>query len=178
MEAACSSQTSADFERTTRRYIPEDITVHVWSLAYWHLRSSPQESSTDPDGPQLLPWETVSRNDIRVAHKEVQHEGMNDVDSFHILHRRWANCVQRSWGQHYYLEFERSRVQSSARWPAMFLPWFPSVQQYGPFLQNPSQIITDESSYDSTLTDWASVVKQTKKRPKVWRQTLLPTFLL
>jgi hypothetical protein len=28
MEAICSSETSADFQRTTRRYSLEDITVH------------------------------------------------------------------------------------------------------------------------------------------------------
>jgi hypothetical protein len=27
-EAVCSSETSVDFKRTTRRYIPEDITLH------------------------------------------------------------------------------------------------------------------------------------------------------
>jgi hypothetical protein len=51
MEATCSSETSVDFQRTTRRYIPEDITPHNhccenlifykiskfvgWSLAYF-----------------------------------------------------------------------------------------------------------------------------------------------
>jgi hypothetical protein len=29
MEAICSSETSVDFQRTTRRYIPEDRTLHV-----------------------------------------------------------------------------------------------------------------------------------------------------
>jgi hypothetical protein len=29
MEAACSSGKSFDFQRTTRRYIPEDITLHI-----------------------------------------------------------------------------------------------------------------------------------------------------
>jgi hypothetical protein len=28
MEAICSSETSVDFQRTTRRYIPEDSTLH------------------------------------------------------------------------------------------------------------------------------------------------------
>jgi hypothetical protein len=28
MEAICCSETSVDFQRTTRRYIPEDITLH------------------------------------------------------------------------------------------------------------------------------------------------------
>jgi hypothetical protein len=28
MEATCSSETSADFQRTTRRYIPQDNTLH------------------------------------------------------------------------------------------------------------------------------------------------------
>jgi hypothetical protein len=28
MEATCSSETSVDFELTTRRYIPEDGTIH------------------------------------------------------------------------------------------------------------------------------------------------------
>jgi hypothetical protein len=28
MEAMCSSETSVDFQRTTRRYIPEDSTLH------------------------------------------------------------------------------------------------------------------------------------------------------
>jgi hypothetical protein len=28
MEATCSSETSNDFQRTTRRYIPEDRTLH------------------------------------------------------------------------------------------------------------------------------------------------------
>jgi hypothetical protein len=28
MEAICSSETSVDFQRTTQRYIPEDITLH------------------------------------------------------------------------------------------------------------------------------------------------------
>jgi hypothetical protein len=28
MKATCSSKTSADFQRTTRRYIPEDRTLH------------------------------------------------------------------------------------------------------------------------------------------------------
>jgi hypothetical protein len=29
MEAICSPQTSVDFQRTTRRYIPKDSTIHV-----------------------------------------------------------------------------------------------------------------------------------------------------
>jgi hypothetical protein len=28
MEAICSSETSADFQRTTKRYIPEDSTLY------------------------------------------------------------------------------------------------------------------------------------------------------
>jgi hypothetical protein len=28
MEAVCSSETSADFQQNTRRYIPEDGTIH------------------------------------------------------------------------------------------------------------------------------------------------------
>jgi hypothetical protein len=32
MEATCSSETSVDFRRTTRRYIPEDRTVHTNSF--------------------------------------------------------------------------------------------------------------------------------------------------
>jgi hypothetical protein len=28
LEAVCSSETSVDFQRTTRRYIPEDRTLH------------------------------------------------------------------------------------------------------------------------------------------------------
>jgi hypothetical protein len=28
MEATCSSETSVDFQRTTRRYIPEDSPLH------------------------------------------------------------------------------------------------------------------------------------------------------
>jgi hypothetical protein len=30
MEATCASETSVDFQRTTRRYIPEDSTLQVW----------------------------------------------------------------------------------------------------------------------------------------------------
>jgi hypothetical protein len=30
MEATCSSESSVDFQRTTRRYIPEDKTLHKW----------------------------------------------------------------------------------------------------------------------------------------------------
>jgi hypothetical protein len=30
MEARCSSETSVDFQRTTRRYIPEDGTLHSY----------------------------------------------------------------------------------------------------------------------------------------------------
>jgi hypothetical protein len=29
MEAGCYSETSVDFQQTTRRYIPEDITLHI-----------------------------------------------------------------------------------------------------------------------------------------------------
>jgi hypothetical protein len=29
MEAVCSSETPVDFQRTTRRYIPEDSTLHI-----------------------------------------------------------------------------------------------------------------------------------------------------
>jgi hypothetical protein len=31
MEAVCSSETSVDFQRTTRRYIPEDRTLHPYT---------------------------------------------------------------------------------------------------------------------------------------------------
>jgi hypothetical protein len=31
MEAICSSETSVDTQRTTRRYIPEDGTLHCFS---------------------------------------------------------------------------------------------------------------------------------------------------
>jgi hypothetical protein len=30
MEAICSSESSVDFQRTTRRYIPEDSTLHIF----------------------------------------------------------------------------------------------------------------------------------------------------
>jgi hypothetical protein len=29
MESTCSSETSVDFQQTTRRYIPEDINLHI-----------------------------------------------------------------------------------------------------------------------------------------------------
>jgi hypothetical protein len=35
MEATCSSETSVDFQRTTRRYIPEDRTLHTNN--YYHV---------------------------------------------------------------------------------------------------------------------------------------------
>jgi hypothetical protein len=41
MESICYSETSVDFQRTTRRYIPEDSTLHNYrcgSLKYYKLR--------------------------------------------------------------------------------------------------------------------------------------------
>jgi hypothetical protein len=36
MEVICSYETSVDFQRTTRRYVPEDGTLH--GLMYLHLQ--------------------------------------------------------------------------------------------------------------------------------------------
>jgi hypothetical protein len=33
MEATCSSETSVDFQRTTRRYVPEDRTLQYFTLS-------------------------------------------------------------------------------------------------------------------------------------------------
>jgi hypothetical protein len=41
MEATCPSETSVDFQLTTRRYIPEDTTLH-WSLLVWLTLSTPK----------------------------------------------------------------------------------------------------------------------------------------
>jgi hypothetical protein len=46
MEATCSSQTSVDFQRTTRRYIPEDRTLHnhrCENLKYYSLWTPQRE---------------------------------------------------------------------------------------------------------------------------------------
>jgi hypothetical protein len=38
MEAICSSETSVDFQRTTRRYIPQDSTLKLqWIFIFWTL---------------------------------------------------------------------------------------------------------------------------------------------
>jgi hypothetical protein len=39
MEAICSSETSVDFQRTTRRYITEDRTLHNLQLANLHSQN-------------------------------------------------------------------------------------------------------------------------------------------
>jgi hypothetical protein len=44
MEAICSSETSVDFQRTTRSYIPEDRTVHSFPIHHYWQNS--------PYGPQ------------------------------------------------------------------------------------------------------------------------------
>jgi hypothetical protein len=37
MEAICSSETSVDFQRTTRRYIPEDSTLQIFYCLYKNI---------------------------------------------------------------------------------------------------------------------------------------------
>jgi hypothetical protein len=47
LEATCSSETSVDFQRTTRRYIPEDRTLHkprCKNLRCYNELTSPQQS--------------------------------------------------------------------------------------------------------------------------------------
>jgi hypothetical protein len=42
MEATCSSETSADFQRSTRHYIPDDRTLHNYrfnNLKFYNLNS-------------------------------------------------------------------------------------------------------------------------------------------
>jgi hypothetical protein len=39
MEATCSSETSADFQRTTRRYIPVNMTLHSVDTFTIHLHN-------------------------------------------------------------------------------------------------------------------------------------------
>jgi hypothetical protein len=44
-EAICSLETSVDFQRSTRRHIPEDNTLHVtqlFSISWIHCRKSPR----------------------------------------------------------------------------------------------------------------------------------------
>jgi hypothetical protein len=61
MEAKCSSETWADFRRTTRRYIPEDRTLHshrcenlksyssvVVVVPVHNIRTDPMETGMDP----------------------------------------------------------------------------------------------------------------------------------
>jgi hypothetical protein len=53
VEEICPSETSADFQRTTRRYIPEDRTLHcrytshrvaiILQLYYWQSSSTPEK---------------------------------------------------------------------------------------------------------------------------------------
>jgi hypothetical protein len=40
MEAICSSETSVDFQRTTRRYIPEDSTLHIACIIQTNERNN------------------------------------------------------------------------------------------------------------------------------------------
>jgi hypothetical protein len=37
MEAICSSEKSADFQRTTRRYIPQDSTLYFKKISMWRI---------------------------------------------------------------------------------------------------------------------------------------------
>jgi hypothetical protein len=43
MEATYSSETSVDFQRTTRRYIPDDIALENQSL-FWQLQGSTEDN--------------------------------------------------------------------------------------------------------------------------------------
>jgi hypothetical protein len=55
MEAICSSETSVDFQRTTRRYIPEDSTLHY---------SVPDPHKFNP----TLSWDFCTINIIIIPH--------------------------------------------------------------------------------------------------------------
>jgi hypothetical protein len=46
MEAACTSETSVDFQRTTRRHIPEDTTLH--DHCYEGLKSKSSSMNCTP----------------------------------------------------------------------------------------------------------------------------------
>jgi hypothetical protein len=77
MEAICSSETSADFQRTTRRYIPEDRTPH----------------SRRCDNLKSYIWVA---NFVRSLFRSTRHR-RKDIITTRMLDVRWVNWIEVAW---------------------------------------------------------------------------------
>jgi hypothetical protein len=98
MEVACSSETSADFQRSTQRCIPEDTTLHnhryenLKSYILWHICRKPRHVARQWHNIRVSTTAVTSLNNDEAAGNSVLHAVRRRADSDatikHVTQRR------------------------------------------------------------------------------------------
>jgi hypothetical protein len=134
MEATCSSETSVDFQRAKRCYIPEDRTLRIkTSLTKWHQKTlyfhqtfilhwECRKTATAQLPIRVLAWISQSSNEVRNGWTSMSilplhfHDmGLRHRDYFTLLYYRiFAFRMQRSTevslGPHWFMQQKQAQI--------------------------------------------------------------------
>jgi hypothetical protein len=89
MEATYSSETSVDFQWTTRRYIPQDIILH-WSLLAWLILSTQKMETIYGSKTLVIFYKTARR--YKPDHSTLRNRRSENLKS-NVVFMRFEVCM-------------------------------------------------------------------------------------